>query len=153
MWTGRSRGFRRRRRAVVHPRATAEHDPHGSAITALHRTDEQVARRRRADGARVSNHNHSDRDRSVEPLSVTHQWMWDRVSLPHGLEVAGFSDPRVLTNTGSQIPDWGGLPRRDARRAGVQARLALRRSPEVELAHKHHSQLPHPGRILPLGDQ
>ena len=83
----------------------------------------------------------------------THQWMWDRVSLPHGLEVAGFSDPRVLTNTGSQIPDWGGLPRRDARRAGVQARLALRRSPEVELAHKHHSQLPHPGRILPLGDQ
>lgn len=37
----------------------------------------------------------------------THQWMWDRVSLPHELEVAGFHDPQVLSNTESQIPGWG----------------------------------------------
>jgi len=39
----------------------------------------------------------------------THQWMWDRVSLPHELEVAGFTDPRIMTNTESQIPDWRGF--------------------------------------------
>lgn len=38
----------------------------------------------------------------------THQWMWDRVSLPRELVAAGFSDPRILTNTDSQIPDWRG---------------------------------------------
>ena len=38
----------------------------------------------------------------------THQWMWDRVSLPYELEVAGFKDPRIMTNTESQIPDWRG---------------------------------------------
>jgi len=38
----------------------------------------------------------------------THQWMWDRVSLPRELLAAGFTDPRVLTNTESQIPDWRG---------------------------------------------
>lgn len=36
----------------------------------------------------------------------THQWMWDRVSLPAELVAAGFSDPRVLSNTESQIPQW-----------------------------------------------
>jgi SAM-dependent methyltransferase len=36
----------------------------------------------------------------------THQWMWDRVSLPHALVEAGFRDPRVVTNTESRIPDW-----------------------------------------------
>lgn len=36
----------------------------------------------------------------------THQWMWDRVSLPAELLAAGFTDPQVLTNTESQIPDW-----------------------------------------------
>lgn len=36
----------------------------------------------------------------------THQWMWDRVSLPAELLAAGFTDPQVLTNTQSQIPDW-----------------------------------------------
>jgi SAM-dependent methyltransferase len=38
----------------------------------------------------------------------THQWMWDRVSLPAELVAAGFVEPRVLTNTESQIPDWRG---------------------------------------------
>lgn len=38
----------------------------------------------------------------------THQWMWDRVSLPAELVAAGFEDPRVLSNTESQIPDWRG---------------------------------------------
>jgi SAM-dependent methyltransferase len=38
----------------------------------------------------------------------THQWMWDRVSLPAELVAAGFTDPRVLSNTESQIPDWRG---------------------------------------------
>jgi SAM-dependent methyltransferase len=38
----------------------------------------------------------------------THQWMWDRVSLPAELVAAGFSDPAVVTNTESRIPDWRG---------------------------------------------
>jgi SAM-dependent methyltransferase len=36
----------------------------------------------------------------------THQWMWDRVSLPRELLAAGFKDPQVLSNTVSQIPEW-----------------------------------------------
>lgn len=36
----------------------------------------------------------------------THQWMWDRVSLPRELLAAGFQDPQVMSNTASQIPDW-----------------------------------------------
>lgn len=36
----------------------------------------------------------------------THQWMWDRISLPAELVAAGFSDPKVLGNTQSQIDDW-----------------------------------------------
>lgn len=39
----------------------------------------------------------------------THQWMWDRVSLPHELVVAGFRDPQVVSNTESRIPDWRGF--------------------------------------------
>ena len=39
----------------------------------------------------------------------THQWMWDRVSLPHELVVAGFHDPQVMSNTESRIPDWRGF--------------------------------------------
>lgn len=38
----------------------------------------------------------------------THQWMWDRVSLPHELLAAGFSDPRVVSYSESRIPDWPG---------------------------------------------
>lgn len=38
----------------------------------------------------------------------THQWMWDRVSLPHELTVAGFRDPQVVSNTESRVPDWRG---------------------------------------------
>jgi SAM-dependent methyltransferase len=38
----------------------------------------------------------------------THQWMWDRVSLPAELVAAGFVDSQVLSNTESQIPDWRG---------------------------------------------
>lgn len=38
----------------------------------------------------------------------THQWMWDRFSLPAELEAAGFHEPRVMTNTESRIPDWRG---------------------------------------------
>lgn len=38
----------------------------------------------------------------------THQWMWDRVSLPHELLAAGFHDPQVMSNTESRIPDWRG---------------------------------------------
>jgi SAM-dependent methyltransferase len=38
----------------------------------------------------------------------THQWMWDRVSLPHELLVAGFHDPQIVTNSESRIPDWRG---------------------------------------------
>ncbi|MEO6473286.1 MAG: class I SAM-dependent methyltransferase [Aeromicrobium sp.] len=36
----------------------------------------------------------------------THQWMWDRVSLPHELESAGFSDPKVASYAESRIPNW-----------------------------------------------
>lgn len=36
----------------------------------------------------------------------THQWMWDRISLPAELSAAGFTDPKVLSNTESQIADW-----------------------------------------------
>ena len=36
----------------------------------------------------------------------THQWMWDRVSLPHELITAGFRDPRIVTHIESRIPDW-----------------------------------------------
>jgi hypothetical protein len=39
----------------------------------------------------------------------THQWMWDRVSLPHELLVAGFHDPQIMSNTESRIPDWRGF--------------------------------------------
>lgn len=38
----------------------------------------------------------------------THQWMWDRVTLPQELLRAGFRDPKIMTNTESQIPDWRG---------------------------------------------
>lgn len=38
----------------------------------------------------------------------THQWMWDRVTLPAELVRAGFRDPQVMSNTESQIPDWRG---------------------------------------------
>ena len=38
----------------------------------------------------------------------THQWMWDRVSLPRELELAGFVDPEVVDNRTSRIPDWRG---------------------------------------------
>jgi SAM-dependent methyltransferase len=38
----------------------------------------------------------------------THQWMWDRVSLPRELERAGFADPQVVDNRTSRIPDWRG---------------------------------------------
>jgi len=36
----------------------------------------------------------------------THQWMWDRVSLPRELEAAGFVSPAVVDNVTSRIPDW-----------------------------------------------
>jgi SAM-dependent methyltransferase len=39
----------------------------------------------------------------------THQWMWDRVSLPAELVAAGFTDPAVVSNTESRIPDWRGF--------------------------------------------
>lgn len=38
----------------------------------------------------------------------THQWMWDRFSLPAELKAAGFHEARVLTHTESRIPDWRG---------------------------------------------
>jgi len=38
----------------------------------------------------------------------THQWMWDRVSLPAELAAHGFRDPQVMANTESRIPDWPG---------------------------------------------
>lgn len=38
----------------------------------------------------------------------THQWMWDRFSLPRELVRAGFTDPQVVSNTTSRIPDWSG---------------------------------------------
>lgn len=38
----------------------------------------------------------------------THQWMWDRFSLPAELEAAGFREPSVVTNTKSRIDDWRG---------------------------------------------
>lgn len=38
----------------------------------------------------------------------THQWMWDRISLPAELMAAGFSEPAVVSNTESRIPDWRG---------------------------------------------
>ncbi len=38
----------------------------------------------------------------------THQWMWDRVTLPAELVRAGFRNPQIMTNTESRIPDWRG---------------------------------------------
>jgi len=38
----------------------------------------------------------------------THQWMWDRVSLPAVLEEAGFKDPQVLSYNTSNLEDWPG---------------------------------------------
>lgn len=38
----------------------------------------------------------------------THQWMWDRVTLPHELLRAGFRSPQIMSNTESRIPDWRG---------------------------------------------
>lgn len=36
----------------------------------------------------------------------THQWMWDRVSLPAELADAGFREVQIMTNTKSRIPGW-----------------------------------------------
>lgn len=36
----------------------------------------------------------------------THQWMWDRISLPHELTLAGFRDPQLMSNTESRIANW-----------------------------------------------
>lgn len=36
----------------------------------------------------------------------THQWMWDKVSLPNELLEAGFSDPQVVSFCESRIPHW-----------------------------------------------
>lgn len=38
----------------------------------------------------------------------THQWMWDRVSLPAALAAAGFVDPRVVSFDTSAVDDWPG---------------------------------------------
>lgn len=38
----------------------------------------------------------------------THQWMWDRVSLPAALIRAGFRDPRVVSFGTSALDDWPG---------------------------------------------
>lgn len=38
----------------------------------------------------------------------THQWMWDRVSLPAVLEEAGFKNPQVMTFNTSSLEDWPG---------------------------------------------
>lgn len=38
----------------------------------------------------------------------THQWMWDRVTLPAELLRAGFRNPQIVSNTESRIPDWRG---------------------------------------------
>lgn len=38
----------------------------------------------------------------------THQWMWDRASLPHELLTAGFVEPRVLDHRTSGVADWPG---------------------------------------------
>lgn len=39
----------------------------------------------------------------------THQWMWDRVSLPRELLAAGFKDPLVMSHVTSRISDWRGF--------------------------------------------
>jgi len=36
----------------------------------------------------------------------THQWMWDRVSLPHELESVGFRDAEVVAFDESRIANW-----------------------------------------------
>ncbi len=38
----------------------------------------------------------------------THQWMWDRVSLPAVLTEAGFTDAKVVTFDTSSLEDWPG---------------------------------------------
>ncbi len=38
----------------------------------------------------------------------THQWMWDRVSLPAELLAAGFTDAKVMTFDKSALEDWPG---------------------------------------------
>ena len=51
----------------------------------------------------------------------THQWMWDRVSLPAELVAAGFRDPRVTSFDTSALDDWPGfLLDQDA--AGTESR-------------------------------
>lgn len=39
----------------------------------------------------------------------THQWMWDRVSLPAELAAAGFREVQIMTNTESRIPGWDAI--------------------------------------------
>lgn len=38
----------------------------------------------------------------------THQWMWDRITLPAVLAEAGFRNPRVLSFATSSLEDWPG---------------------------------------------
>ena len=38
----------------------------------------------------------------------THQWMWDRVSLPAELVAAGFKDVQVVSFDDSRIAAWRG---------------------------------------------
>ena len=39
----------------------------------------------------------------------THQWMYDRISLPNILKAVGFSDVSVETWTSSRIPEWNSI--------------------------------------------
>lgn len=39
----------------------------------------------------------------------THQWMWDRVTLPAALTAAGFVDARVVSFKDSSLEDWPGF--------------------------------------------
>jgi SAM-dependent methyltransferase len=39
----------------------------------------------------------------------THQWMYDRISLPHMLKGAGFANATVETFTSSRIPEWNAI--------------------------------------------
>lgn len=92
-------------RSVADPAAAAGHEATVHALIEqmvrreAYQTSQRPPARRRLENLVLGDARHR---------GETHQWMWDRVSLPRELQGAGFVDPRVMTNTTSRIPDWRG---------------------------------------------
>ncbi|MEO7272844.1 MAG: methyltransferase domain-containing protein [Vicinamibacterales bacterium] len=93
-------------RCRVDPAGAAEHDRYVGAMIEQMVRREAYATRQQA-GAR----------RWLERLVVgdarsrgeTHQWMYDRINLPHMLRSAGYSEVRVEGYDTSRIDDWNAL--------------------------------------------